>query len=54
MSKTKPYAAQDRFRKKQEDNGLVRISTYVPEDAREKALTFCANLRKKQQRKGGA
>jgi len=54
MSTAKPYAAQERFRQKQEESGLVRISTYVPEEDRDKALNYCAQLRKKQKRKGSA
>lgn len=53
MSTTKPFAAQERYRKRAKEAGLVRINPLVPEEYRQQALDYCANLRKKKVKKEG-
>jgi len=41
------FAAQERYRERQTDKrGMVRLSVWVPAEAREKVLALCARLRK--------
>lgn len=48
---TEIYAPQRRYEDKQIKAGHVRISAWVPEGDRDRALNYCAKLRKDAQRK---
>jgi len=49
-----PFAAQKRYASRNaEQRNLVRISVWVPREDRERALDFCAKLRKKQRKVEG-
>ncbi len=39
------FEAQKRYAKRQEKSGMVRVSSWVPEESRDEALAFMAKLR---------
>ena len=39
------FEPQKRYAKKQVDGGMVRVSAWIPEDSRAKALAYMAKLR---------
>lgn len=43
--KAKPYAAQQRYVQNQIDDGLVRVTTWVHPDKRDKLLKYAKKLR---------
>ena len=44
---SKNYAAQDRYRKRQiETRGLVRVSIWIPTEARDRVLKMAKKLRR--------
>lgn len=50
---TKPFAAQERYRERQKNAGMVRINPLVPEEDRQRALDYCAKLRRDRKKKEG-
>ena len=50
MATSTVYAPQRRYHDKQKAAGMVKVSAWVPEDARERALKYMAKLRREQEK----
>lgn len=46
---TTVYAPQRRYHKKQQDLGRVKVSAWVPEEMRDRALNYMAKLRREHE-----